>query len=54
MSMPREEMVEMIIESIEGWHFSDLVGYVQSQMRQELDHLDDFEICDEYDMVVDE
>jgi len=54
MSMTREEMVDVIVESIEDWSLSDLIGYVQSQVRQELDHLDDFEICDEYDMVVDE
>jgi len=52
--MTREEMVDVIVESIEDWSLSDLIGYVQSQVRQELDHLDDFEICDEYDMVVDE
>jgi len=53
MSMTREEMVDVVIESIEGWSLSDLIGYVQSQVRQELDHLDDFEICDEYYSVVD-
>jgi hypothetical protein len=54
MSMTREDMVDVVIESIEDWSISDLVGYVQFQMRQELDHLDDFEICDEYYSVVDE
>ena len=54
MSMTREEMVDVIIENIEGWSLSDLIAYVQFQMRQELDHLDDIEICDEYYMVADE
>ena len=54
MSMTREEMVDVIIESIEGWSLSDLIAYAQFQMHQELDHLDDIEICDEYYMVVDE
>lgn len=46
--MKREEMIERLVEEINGWDFGTLIDYAKDQMTESLRYMPDDDLQDHY------